>query len=433
MEKSVTTITADQLFDGRSWIENARLERILPPTAPTSDCSATARIVIPGMINVHSHAFQFGFAGLAESQGLKTDNFWTWRRAMYSFLESLGPDEMYRIAADVYARMLAAGYSAVGEFHYVHHDPRGIPYQDQTILADSIIRAALDTGIRICLLFSYYNRGGFDGSPLEGVQRRFGYSPQDYLAAFEQLAARWKAHDRVLLGIAPHSLRAADVCQIQEVVAAASQIAPSCPIHMHVAEQQAEVDACLAHTGLRPGELLLEHVDLDQRWCLIHGTHLSPDEIQRLTLQGVTLGLCPTTEGNLGDGIFAADTWAACGGRIAIGSDSQVTLNPFAELRQLEYSQRLRKKARVILANASQSNGRWLFENALHGGQHALGWRNNHLASFAETTWIVIAECHPSQARQHDKIFDSLVFQEVGPTVETILRDFRCCGSSNMV
>jgi formimidoylglutamate deiminase len=429
------SLLARQLFDGGVWRENVPLEWV-PGARNRSDAwpqRSSSCVVIPGMINVHSHAFQFGFAGMAESQGLKTDNFWTWRRAMYSFLECLGPDEMYKIAVDVYRRMLGAGYSAVGEFHYVHHDPRGIRYADETILADSVIRAAEDVGLPICLLFSFYARGGFDDSRLEGAQRRFGYELDGYISALEKLAKRWNGKPNVLLGIAPHSLRAVDVMCLATLVEAATKILPGCPIHMHLAEQQAEVDASLARTGLRPGELLLENVDLDDRWCLIHGTHTTRAEMERLAARNVTIGLCPSTEANLGDGVFPAEIWASLGGSMAIGSDSQITINPFSELRQLEYSQRLRRQSRVILASSSQSNGRWLYEQTLRGGGRALRFPFETRPASDRCDWALISERHPGHLRDGDKILDSLVFQELGPVIDEGPGNFRCCNRPNVV
>ncbi len=446
-------ILARQLFDGVAWhidqellddTPSAQMVRGFGGTGPHhdlesgSDALSMTSVVIPGMVNVHSHAFQVGFAGRCEARAERYDSFWSWRRAMYAFLEGLGPESMYEVARTAYTRMLRAGYTWVGEFHYVHHDARGRPYADSIELADAVIRGARDAGIHICLLLSLYQRGGFDGRPLEGQQRRFGYDIDSFLGAFQKLADRWRDIPGVRLGIAPHSLRAVDVCVVAEVVDAASHIVPNCPIHMHLAEQPAEVEECLAATGRRPLELLMEHIDLGPRWCLIHATHSTADDCHALAKSGAVVGLCPTTEANLGDGIFPAEQLAAAQGAFAIGSDSQITINPFAELRHLEYSQRLRHLRRVILATANQSAGRWLWAGALSGGRLALGLSPGVSSSDVPGNrtvddWLILNESHPAAGNREDAILDTIVFHDAEPPVAQTCVDFRWRTPPDMV
>lgn len=304
-----------------------------------------------GIANLHSHAFQRAMAGLAERQESDADSFWRWREWMYRFAGALTPDDVQAIARQLYVEMLEAGYTTVCEFHYLHHDVDGRPYARPAAMAEAIVAAAAEAGIRLTLLPVLYQRGGFDGRPLAARQQRFGHATDAYLRLVEDL----RAHESpvVRIGLAFHSLRAVDLPVIREVLAAASRSGR--PVHLHIAEQQAEVADCLATHGRRPVRLLLDEVPVDERWCLVHATHLDGDELRGLARSRAVVALCPSTEANLGDGVFPLRAFLGAGGRYGIGSDSHVSVSPVEELRWLEYGQRLveHKRSRALLGPGS--------------------------------------------------------------------------------
>ncbi len=318
-------------------------------------------IAIPSFTNGHSHAFQRAFTGLSEFRTGQHDSFWTWRKLMYQFLESLSPDQMYTIAKRLYRGMLECGYSAVCEFHYVHHSPNGQPYDDRAIMANSLIQAALDVGLSICMLPVLYQRSGFEDGPLDGAQKRFYNDTEGFLDLCRKLQTEWKGEGNVSLGVALHSLRAVRMEVIKQVIEEIRTVSPLAPIHMHIAEQTQEVMDCVSVTRRRPVEYLLEHCELDSHWCLIHATHVNEEENRSIATSGATVCVCPTTEANLGDGIFSAEQYLLdYSGALAIGSDSNLCLNPFSELRLLEYGQRLKKHRRAVLSTSELSTGRFL-------------------------------------------------------------------------
>ncbi|TWG91263.1 formimidoylglutamate deiminase [Mesorhizobium sp. J18] len=327
--------------------------------------------LLPALSNLHSHTFQRGMAGLAERRGpAGRDSFWTWREIMYRFLDLLSPEDIEAIAAFAFMEMQEAGFAAVAEFHYLHHQPGGAPYDDVGELSARIAAAASQTGIGLTLLPVLYRHGGVDGRPLAGGQLRFGND----LPGFEALMARAATILKALpvdvgLGVAPHSLRAANRDDIQAALA----LRPESPFHMHIAEQEAEIDEMLAVHDARPVAWLLDTFEVDRRWCLIHCTHMLPEETIGLARTGAVAGLCPVTEANLGDGIFDAPRFVEAGGSFGVGSDSNIRISTIEELRQLEYSQRLRDRARVVLAGPGESAGRVLYGKALAGGAQALG------------------------------------------------------------
>lgn len=325
-------------------------------------------ILLPTMPNLHSHAFQRGMAGLAELRGPGTDTFWSWRTVMYRFALTMTPDQMQAIAAQLYVEMLEAGFGRVGEFHYLHHDRDGTPYGNLAEMAERIAAAAGDTGIALTLLPVFYAHANFGGTaPVEG-QRRFITDPDRFARLFEGSRAAIVGLSGARLGVAPHSLRAVTPAELELVTA----LCPTGPIHIHAAEQVREVEDCVTWSGARPVDWLLNHASVDRRWCLIHATHMSPDETRRLAASGAVAGLCPVTEANLGDGIFPGRTFTDAGGRFGIGSDSNVLIGLSDELRQLEYAQRLGARERNVLAPAGGSTGRALFDAALAGGAQAL-------------------------------------------------------------
>lgn len=331
--------------------------------APTVD------LLLPAPVNLHSHSFQRGMAGLAQARGPSgRDSFWTWREAMYRFQGRLGPEEVEAIAAMAFVEMLEAGFGSVTEFHYLHHGPDGVPYADPAEMSARILEAAERTGIGLTLLPVLYRFGGADRRPLEGPQRRFGNDPEGFARLFEsaqQAVARAPKDFRI--GVAPHSLRAVAPEDLATVVA----LAPDGPIHIHLAEQQAEVEEILARHGARPIAWLLDHAAVDGRWCAIHCTQATADELRRLATRGAVVGLCPVTEADLGDGIFDAPNFLGAGGRIGVGSDSNIRISLTSELRLLEWSQRLRDHTRAVLADAARSTGRRLFEEVCAGGAQA--------------------------------------------------------------
>jgi formiminoglutamate deiminase len=324
-------------------------------------------IVIPGLGNLHSHAFQRGMAGLAERRGAGDDSFWTWREVMYRFLERMGPDDLVAIAALAYMEMLETGFTRVGEFHYLHHDPAGQAYADPAAMSAAIVEAAAQTGIALTLLPVFYAHGGFGGAAPNTGQRRFITDLDRFSALRDHARAALAALPDAVLGLAPHSLRAATPAQILALDA----MAGTAPIHIHIAEQTREVDDCLAWSGARPVAWLLDHAPVDARWCLVHATHMTLAETQALARSGATAGLCPITEANLGDGLFPARDYHGAWG---VGSDSNVLIDASEELRLYEYGQRLVHRGRNILASApGTSTGAALFGQALRGGAAALG------------------------------------------------------------
>ncbi len=325
--------------------------------------------VMPAMPNLHSHAFQRAMAGLAETRGHAQDSFWSWRTAMYRFALSMTPDHAEAVATQLYMEMLEAGFGRVGEFHYLHHDADGRPYGDITEMAARIAAASAHTGIGLTLLPVFYAHSGFGGAaPAEG-QRRFINDLDSYDRLMERAAEIVAGLPGGRLGIAPHSLRAVT----PEELAAILPLAKGGPIHIHVAEQVKEVEDSIAWSGARPVEWLLKSAPVDGRWCLIHATHLTDDENRDMALSGAVAGLCPITESNLGDGIFDAPRFIEAGGRFGVGSDSNIRISLHEELRTLEYSQRLSRRSRNVIAEPGRSTGLSLMRHALDGGAQALG------------------------------------------------------------
>jgi formiminoglutamate deiminase len=307
-------------------------------------------------------------AGLSERRSRPDDNFWSWREIMYRFLDRLTPDDVAAITAQAYAEMLETGFTRVGEFHYLHHDPAGGAYADPAEMAGAIVRASGETGIGLTLLPVFYAHGNFDAAPPSPGQRRFLSDIDGFAALLD--ASRSRLSGDANIGVAPHSLRAVTPGELASLL----ELSPTGPVHIHAAEQVKEVADCVAWSGARPVEWLLDHAGVDERWCLIHSTHLDANEVQRLAASGAVAGLCPITEGNLGDGIFPAVDYLASGGRFGIGTDSNILVDAAQELRALEYSQRLAQRARALLASEEAPFvGANLFARAVLGGAQALG------------------------------------------------------------
>jgi len=396
------------------WADDVRLEidpagRIISVTAGAPMAGTRAGILLPAPSNAHSHSFQRAMAGLTERRGPDPrDSFWTWRRLMYRFLDALGPAQVEAIAALVQMEMLEAGFAANVEFHYLHHQPDGSPYDQPAEMAQRIAAAAAHSGIGLTLLPVHYQYAGCDRAPLGPGQRRFGTDLDSFARLVEDSRrALGDLPPDAALGIAPHSLRAIDPAHL----GALHTLADGGPFHMHLAEQPGEVAEVHAAWGARPVEWLLAHADPDAAWCLIHCTQMQPHETTALARTGAIAGLCPVTEASLGDGMFDGVRWFDAGGRIAIGSDSNIRISLAGELRQLEYSQRLRDHTRAALATPAASTGRRLFEAACSGGAQAAGRRGGAIAVGQWADLISLDPAHIDLAgREGDTILDSFIF-----------------------
>jgi len=375
-----------------------------------ADAERTQGPVIPGMPNVHSHAFQRALAGLTERGGPATDTFWTWRAQMYRFLERVDPTDQEAIAAQLYIEMLKAGYTAVAEFQYLHHDPTGRPYADPAEMAARIVAASAATGIGLTLLPVFYAHSNFGGIPPAPEQRRFLHDPDRFRSLVERLVPLARDSGSVL-GIAPHSLRAVTPSQLRWLEGLAEDGLVPGPIHIHAAEQQREVDDCLAWSGARPVQWLLDNMAIDARWCVVHATHMNADETRRLAASGTVAGLCPTTEADLGDGIFPTVEYLAAGGRFGIGGDSHVGVDPFAELRLIDTAQRLTRGRRNLLAHEGESSGLALFSAALAGGAQALSQPIGAIALGRRADLVVLDAGEASLVAQPpENLLDSAIF-----------------------
>jgi formimidoylglutamate deiminase len=382
-----------------------------------ADAPRASGPVLPGMPNLHSHAFQRAMAGLTErvgGGGPGGDSFWTWRQVMYGFVAQLDPEQVQAIAAQLYVEMLKAGYTAVGEFHYLHHDPQGRPYADLAEMSERIVAAAQATGIGLTHLPVLYSCGGFGGRPAGAGQRRFLHDVNSFLRLINRLLQRHGTNPQVRIGMAPHSLRAVTADMLKEAVAGLDAFDPTAPIHIHIAEQVKEVEDCRAWSNQRPVEWLLNHQPLSPRWCLVHATHMTEGETGRLARTGAVAGLCPTTEGNLGDGFFHAPEFLRHGGSIGIGSDSHISVSPIEELRWLEYGQRLLYRRRNMLGaggNRSPSVGAALYRTVLAGGAQALDRPIGRLAPGCRADLVVLDAERPTLfGKRGDVLLDALVF-----------------------
>ena len=360
------------------------------PISARQDARVLAGPVLPGLVNAHSHAFQRAMAGLAEQRGAQGDDFWSWRERMYAVASRISAAQLEAVATRLYTELLAGGYTQVCEFHYLHHTPTGAAASDPLEMSMALVRAAQRSGIGLTLLPTLYMRAGFDATGLREQQQRFASSPPSIEALLDTLAQACSDLPNVNLGVAIHSLRAADVQAIQSLAALAD--ARQLPIHIHIAEQEQEVHDCLTHTGMRPMEWLLHKLPLHARWNLVHATHATDAELRGVADSGAHIVLCPSTEANLGDGIFDYPTYAAHGGAWSIGSDSHVTRAWAEELRLLEYGQRLQRRQRNIGAGygSSASSAANLFEAALAGGVAASGQPLAGIAVGQRADWVVL-------------------------------------------
>jgi formiminoglutamate deiminase len=373
---------------------------------------------LPGLPNLHSHTFQRGMAGLAERRGPASDSFWTWREVMYRFLGALTPDDVEAIAAMAMVEMLEGGFTSLAEFHYLHHAADGSAYDDPAELAGRIVAAAHATGIGLTLLPVFYAQGGFGGQPSQPGQRRFISHDADIFARLQDAARRHTVAHGMVLGGAPHSLRAVTPDQLQAFIAASTDG----PIHIHVAEQMREVDDCLAWSGQRPVRWLLDHAPVDRRWCLIHATHMDAGEVRDMAKSGAVAGLCPITEANLGDGVFAGIDFRDHGGIYGVGSDSNVEIDAAGELRLFEYGQRLLHRGRNLMAGAEgSSTGEALYRSALTGGAQAMGQPVGAIAPGQRADFVVLDTSHPAFGPKAEYWLDSYIFNAGRSAIQTVI------------
>jgi formimidoylglutamate deiminase len=374
-------------------------------------------IMAPAAANVHSHAFQRAMAGLAEIRGQEADTFWTWRETMYRFALLMSPDDVEAVAAQLYVEMLEAGFAAVAEFHYLHHAPDGSPYESRAEMAGRILSAARRTGIGITLLPVFYAHSTFGGAPPKPEQRRFVTDVASFARLLDDCRRMAEGERDETIGIAPHSLRAVSPGELSELMS----LAGDGPIHIHAAEQMKEVEDCIAWSGARPVRWLIDNAKVDERWCLVHATHMDEGETRDLARSGAVAGLCPVTEANLGDGIFNAADYLRAGGRYGVGTDSNVLIGVAAELRQLEYAQRLRERARNVCAPAGSSTGRAMLEAIWSGGAQALKRPSGRLAAGAAADILTFRADHPGLAgKADDEILDAWIFSVGNPLVDCV-------------
>lgn len=403
---------ADQV---RITIDGATIAAVQSDVAPEPDDQRHGA-AFPGLCNVHSHGFQRGMAGMSERRGRPDDDFWSWREVMYRFLDRLTPDDIEAITAQAYVEMLEGGFTRVGEFHYLHNDVDGARYSDPAQTAGAIVAAAGATGIGLTLLPVFYAHADFGGAPPAPGQRRF-ISDVDGFARLVE-ASRAKLPADAVLGIAPHSLRAVTPGELAAIV----PLADGGPLHIHAAEQVREVEACVAWSGARPVEWLLDHAAVDRRWCLIHSTHVNREEVAALAASGAVAGLCPVTEANLGDGVFPAVDYLAAGGRFGVGTDSNILIDAASELRAIEYSQRLTLRKRALLVDGAEpSVGATLFARAQSGGAQALGVTSG-LAPGNAADIVSLDLDHPALVGAGSDLLDRWIFAARPGAIDAVWR-----------
>jgi len=399
------------------WVRHVRVEiadgrfRTVQSGAQAKTGDERVAVALPGLCNVHSHGFQRGMAGLTEFRGPAADNFWSWRTLMYRFVARMSPEDLEAVTAQAYVEMLESGFTRVGEFHYVHHDGLGKPYADPAEMSARVAAATEQTGIGLTLLPVFYAHAGFGGTPPQEGQLRFVTNLDRYARLLDAGRRIVAGLTDASLGVAPHSLRAVTPEELADVV----KLGGSGPVHIHAAEQTGEVEQCLAWSGQRPVQWLLDHAAVDHRWCLIHATHLEDAEARALAARGAVAGLCPITEANLGDGIFPARTFLSARGRFGIGTDSNVSIRAADELRQFEYSQRLRDRARNVVGFDDQrSTGRVLFDGAVSGGAQALGVATGIATGASADFFSVTADSLSYIGREQDALLDTWIFSGRG-------------------
>jgi formimidoylglutamate deiminase len=375
------------------------------------------------MSNLHCHAFQRAMAGLAELRGPRGDDFWSWRTAMYTVAARMTPELLDAVAAGLYLEFLKRGYTAVGEFHYLHRQANGVDYDDPAQLSRIVVAAARRVGIAITHLPALYAHGGFGAAPLLPGQRRFASSAAGVLGIVDTIRRAHRGDPCVAVGVAPHSLRAVMSGELRDLVTGLRALASDAPIHIHCAEQIKEVDDCLAWSGRRPVDWLLDNAPVDSRWCIVHATQMTDDETRRLAASGAVAGQCPTTEGNLGDGFFNFQTFTAANGSFGVGSDSNVSTSPFEEMRMLEYVQRLIHRRRVVATSAAQpSTGVALWTQAARNGARALAQPAGALSPGLRADLVVLDSAHAALiGRRGAAVVDAAIFASTDSPVRDVM------------
>ncbi|MCY4142831.1 MAG: formimidoylglutamate deiminase [Gammaproteobacteria bacterium] len=419
----MSKIFAHKAFLTNGWNENVHLtiaDGLVQTIQP--DCQAEPRdfvadAIIPGIANAHSHAFQRALAGHCEHQGPEgKDNFWSWRVQMYRLANLISPEDLTSVACQAYSEMLASGYTSVAEFHYLHRDSSDT--KEVGRMSEAIFSAAEDTGIRLTYVPILYERAGFGQPGPLAEQGRFAMDVSEYIEHFESARARSSASTNI--GVGAHSLRAVS----QESLAKLADIAgrEQCPLHIHIAEQTAEVEQCLMQHQARPVEWLFKEFAPNEHWCLVHATHVTSDELESMARSNAIVCLCPTTEANLGDGIFPLRDWLELEGHIAIGSDSHISLNPFEEMRWLEYGQRLSSLSRNVASVPHNHCGRNLLEKILEGGAQACGHGATGLQVGLPADLVVLDLDHPMLAgHTSESILDALVFSGLDLPISRVM------------
>jgi formimidoylglutamate deiminase len=413
------TIFARKALIQKGWADNVqlglragRIESVKTGAVPQAS-DIEVGIVIPGLCNAHSHAFQRALAGRTEERSPQgQDNFWTWRERMYELAGSLDADALAAIARQAYIEMISSGYTSVAEFHYLHNKPGA---EGDDAMFHAICGAASESGIRMTYVPVLYERAGFDQPEPQGHQSLFAQDIGSFLAHHERASSQ--VTDAIHVGIGAHSLRAVSADSLQQIQAAADG-----PLHLHIAEQQLEIDQCVSSYGQRPVEWLLDNFDVNERWCLVHATHMDASETRAVAESGAVVCLCPSTEANLGDGLFPLHKYLSAGGEIAIGSDSHISINPFEELRWLEYGQRLASQSRNVAALDQPHVGRELFTRALHGGLQASGHAPRGIRVGAAADLVVLYDDDPMLVGHGEaSLLDALVFSGYRLPIERVM------------
>jgi formimidoylglutamate deiminase len=419
----VSALFARKALISKGWATDVRLElragRIAAVTAGANreDGDIEVGVLIPGLCNAHSHAFQRALAGRTEKRSPEgRDNFWTWRERMYALAGCLDAEALAAIASQAYVEMLTSGYTGVAEFHYLHR-PAGAKRADPAMY-EALCAAAAHSGIRMTYVPVLYERAGFEDPAPHGHQQQFALGLDGFLEHHAQATAQ--SSDTISTGIGVHSLRAVTADSLREVAAVAES--SGIPMHLHIAEQQREVDQCLSHHGRRPVRWLLENFDVNDNWCLVHATHMDGEEATELAASRAVVCVCPSTEANLGDGLFPLHDFLSAGGRMAIGSDSHISINPFEELRWLEYGQRLASQSRNVVALKDAHVGRELFDRALRGGAQASGQAATGIDVGAPADLVALFDDDPMLVGHgHESLLDALVFSGYRLPVDRVM------------
>jgi len=432
----MTELFAKQALLPQGWCHNVRIilgeDGRFASVTPSTHSYGNIKchdIVVPAQISLHSHAFQRAMAGLTEERKNPDDTFWTWRTLMYQLAHHITPEQLQDVASFLYMQMLQSGYTQVAEFHYLHNETDGRPYADPAEMSDRLATAAVDAGIGITLLPTLYAQAGFNGLLLRDAQKRFATTPDRIARIASDIRAKWAGSDLVKVGVGLHSLRAVDVADAAELLDISDRQAP---VHIHIAEQQREVEECVRVTGMRPVDYLSDRIGIDARWCLVHATHLSEQEVTTIARSGAVAGLCPITEANLGDGIFPFEDYIDQNGRFGIGSDSNVLISPWEELRVLEYGLRLTRQKRCVgrPTGTKGAIGTWLYEQSLRGGAQACGQSGWGITPGARADLCVLdSDALSLPHLQGDNVISSAIFAASRPPVRHVM----CAGKWQIV